>query len=104
MVDRLEGRHATWIAAYVLSAPTRYLDLAAAAEQARRAQAADRKAENLRNALKAATAKVRAFDDTCPSPHTMPVETDLPEHADAGSARTAVTLGTDASADDGLQF
>ncbi|WP_203854506.1 hypothetical protein, partial [Dactylosporangium siamense] len=82
--------------------PTRYLGLAAAAEQGRRSQAADRKSEEFRDALKAATAKVQAVYATRPRPHTDPVGRHLPIHADAGATRTAFTVDNDVQADDDL--
>ncbi|MGI5238659.1 MobF family relaxase [Dactylosporangium sp. CA-139066] len=87
LVDGLEQQHATWTAAYERSLPTRYLGLAAAAEQARRAQAADRKSDELRDALKTARATVRALDETRPKPHTELVSPRLPEEAAAAYDR-----------------
>ncbi|MFD0580872.1 AAA family ATPase [Dactylosporangium darangshiense] len=92
LVDGLEQQHATWTAAYERSLPTRYLGLAAAAEQARRARVVDRKAEDLREALNAATAKLRAVDATRPKSDADPVDERLHQYADAGKERMAATL------------
>ena len=104
-VDGLEDRHATWMTNYEHTLPSRYLGLAAAAEQARRAHAADRRSDDLRAAVKAATSKVHAVDDSRPKPRTDPVDRQLPELANAGTARTAATLGvSDAQIDDDLEL
>ncbi|MEV6923995.1 MobF family relaxase [Dactylosporangium sp. NPDC051485] len=92
-VDRLEDRHTTWTTNYEHTLPMRYLGLAATAEQARRAHAADRRSDELRAAVKAVTAKVHAVDDTRPKPHTEPVDTRLPLYADAGRERTDEAIG-----------
>ncbi|MFG2042224.1 MobF family relaxase [Dactylosporangium sp. NPDC048998] len=90
LVEGLEQQHATWTAAYERSLPTRYLGLAAAAEQARRAQAVDRKSDELRDALKASTAKVRAVDATRPKPRAEMVSPHL--HDEAAAARDRIGL------------
>ncbi|MEV6925517.1 MobF family relaxase [Dactylosporangium sp. NPDC051485] len=104
-VRDLETRHADWTANYQRTLPTRYLGLAAAQEQARRAQQANRNAEKLLNAVKATTAKVRAVDDTRPKPHTTPVPPRAADLAEAGRDRTAITLDSrDRDADQDLDL
>ncbi|MEV0135743.1 MobF family relaxase [Dactylosporangium sp. NPDC050688] len=90
-VRDLEGEHGTWRAWYDDNLPVRYAGLAAAAENARRANTTFLRITEVRDRIHAKTAKVRAVDDTRPKPHNRPVPDRLEDLAAASRDRLKQT-------------
>jgi hypothetical protein len=94
-VDRLEGQHQVWNTWYAQALPTRYAGLGAAAEVARRAAVTAGGVKDAVDAVRRATERFRAVDDTRPRPHHDPVPDHLTDTADAGHDRAADHIDLD---------
>jgi conjugative relaxase-like TrwC/TraI family protein len=89
-VAGLETQHQHWTSWYQQALPTRYTGLAAAAENALRAQRAADNTRELVDAVRDTAARVRAVNATQPQPHVNPVPQQLAQAAEAGRDRATV--------------
>jgi hypothetical protein len=96
-----EEQHHIWSRWYDRALPTRYAGLAAAHEQAQRAQRVTTDLEHLLDAVRATGEQVRAIDDTRPHPHAKPAPDHLTSAADAGRDRATTLASTTDDMDPG---